>query len=175
MPTFPVAWFEWMELNLPGGPFLRESVYGFSILLTIHVISMCLFFGLILMMDLRLAGLGHRGTPPEEMQKRLFPWQMLGFAVVVITGFLLFYSKPLTYYGKGFFWTKLALMGFAGLNAAAIHVITHRSGGRGWDSSAAKLAGVVSIVLWAGVLITGRLVAYEWWTTEYIPGFIESE
>ena len=73
------------------------------------------------------------------------------------------------------FWTKLALMGLAGVNAGIIHLVTHRAGGRGWDSRAAKFAGVASIVLWAGVLITGRLVAYEWWTTEYIPGFIETE
>jgi hypothetical protein len=172
MPTLPVTWFEWIELNAPGSAWMRESVYGFAILLTVHVVAMCLFFGLILMMDLRLAGLGHKSIPPEDMQRRLFPWQISGFVAVAISGFLLFYSKPLTYYGKGFFWTKLALMGLAGLNAGYIHVVTHRAGGRGWDSSAARFAGIMSIVLWAGVLITGRLVAYEWWTTEYIPGFI---
>lgn len=171
MPTLPLAWFEWMERSLPGGPFLRESTYGFSILLTAHVVAMGLFFGLILMMDLRLAGIGHLRTPPEEMQSHLFPWQMLGFALVVITGFLLFYSKPLTYYGKGFFWTKMMLMVLAGLNAGYIHLVTHRAGGTGWDSGAAKFAGVMSIVLWAGVLVTGRLVAYEWWTTEYFLEF----
>ena len=41
--------FQWMEVNLPGGPYLRESTFGFSILLTAHVVAMCWFFGLILM------------------------------------------------------------------------------------------------------------------------------
>jgi hypothetical protein len=161
-----LAAFRWMEANLPGGAYLRESTYGFTVLLTVHVVFMCLFLGLIIMMDLRLAGLGNFRTPPEEIQKRLFPWQIFGFLVVVISGVLLFYSKPLYYYGKGFFWTKMALMGLAGINAGLIHLVTTR-GRDGWDSGAAKLAGTASLVLWAGVLITGRLIAYEWWTTEY--------
>jgi hypothetical protein len=158
--------FRWMEANLPGGVYLRESTYGFSILLTVHVVSMCLFLGLIVMMDLRLVGLRHLRTAPAEIQRRLFPWQLIGFVVVVISGVLLFYSKPLYYYGKGFFWTKLVLMGLAGVNAGVIHLVTHRSEG-GWDSGAARMAGAASLVLWASVLITGRLIAYEWWTTEY--------
>ena len=158
--------FRWMEANLPGGVYLRESTYGFSILLTVHVVFMCLFLGLIIMMDLRLVGVGNRGTPPAEIQKRLFPWQILGFVVVVISGVLLFYSKPLYYYGKGFFWTKMLLMALAGVNAGVIHLVTHRSED-GWNSGPAKAAGAMSLVLWASVLVTGRLIAYEWWTTEY--------
>ena len=158
--------FRWMDANLPGTLYLREATFAFSFLLTAHVITMCLFFGLIIMMDLRLAGVGNLRTPPAEIQKRLFPWQIIGFAGTVVTGALLFYSKPLYYYGKGFFWLKLVLMVLAGVNAGIIHLITHRAQG-GWDSSAARLAGTASIILWAGVLITGRLIAYEWWTTEF--------
>lgn len=172
MPTLPVAWFEWLQLNLPGGPFLRESAYAFPLLLAAHVIAMGVFAGLILMMDLRLAGVGHTATSAAEMQGRLFPWQMLGFAAAAATGFLLFYGKPLTYYGKGFFWTKLALMALAGANAAWIHVRMRRSD-EGWDNRAARFAGAASIVLWAAVIVAGRLVAYEWWTTEHYPPFAE--
>lgn len=158
--------FRWMEVNLPGGAYLRESVYGFSFLLTAHVVFMCLFFGLILMMDLRLAGLGNRLTPPEQIQRHLFPWQIFTFVASAITGLLIFYSKPLSYYGEGFFWAKMGLMALAGANAGVIHVITHRQQG-GWDSRAARFAGAVSLVLWAAVLVTGRLIAYEWWQTDY--------
>ena len=154
-----------MEVNLPGGAYLRESTYGFSFLLTGHVVFMCLFMGLIIMMDLRLAGLGNRLTPPAEIQQRLFPWQMFGFVMVVITGGLIFYSKPVSYYGEGYFWLKMGLIVLAGINAGAIHLITRR--GEGWDSGAARVAGVVSLILWAAVLITGRLIAYEWWQTDY--------
>lgn len=160
--------FEWLDVNLPGTYALRDAIYGFTILLTAHVVSMCLFLGLIIMMDLRLAGFGNLRTPITQMQKRLFPWQMLGFAVTALTGILLFYSDPLRYYPKALFWAKLLVMGLAGFNALAFHFTTYRSVAA-WDDSPkppfwARTAGVMSLVLWAVVLIFGRLVAYEWWT-----------
>ncbi|MEQ1572856.1 MAG: hypothetical protein ABL993_01285 [Vicinamibacterales bacterium] len=157
--------FEWLDANLPGTLYLRDAQYGFTVLLTLHVVSMCLFFGLIIMMDLRLVGVANLGTRPAEIQQRLFPWQMFGFGLVCISGGLLFWSDPLRYQGKLYFWIKMGLMGLSGLNAMAIHFITHGSEAA-WDSKAARVAGTVSLVLWAGVLVTGRLVAYEWLTYE---------
>jgi hypothetical protein len=159
--------FRWMEVNLPGGPYLRESTYGFSALLTVHVVAMCIFLGLIVMMDLRLVGAANLRAPASEIQARLFPWQMVGFAIIAISGMMLFWAQPLRYYGKTFFWWKMALMALAGVNAGIIHLMTHRSEAA-WDSGAAKAAGAASLVLWAGVLTFGRLVAYEWMTTEYL-------
>ena len=158
--------FRWMDSSLPGTFYLRESTYGFSFLLTAHVVAICLFLGLILMMDLRLVGIGNLHTSAAEIQKRLFPWQMFGFALVSITGLAIFYSRPLSYYGKGFLWVKMCLLVLAGINAGVIHLIT-RGSETGWNSTAARVAGAASLLLWAGVLITGRLVAYEWFTTEY--------
>ena len=163
--------FRWADNNLPGTFYLREATYAFSILLTVHVVAMCLFMGLIVMMDLRLSGLGFRGIPLSHLQRRLFPWQMIGFLAIVVTGVMLFYSKPLYYYGKGFFWTKLVLIGLAGVNAMVFHLTTYQSVAE-WDANptppfGAKLAGVLGLLLWGSVLVTGRLVAYEWWTTEY--------
>jgi hypothetical protein len=159
--------FRWLEVNLPGGAYLRESTYGFSILITVHVIALCIFLGLIVMMDLRLVGVANLRSRASEVQARLFPWQMVGFAIIVGSGLLLFWAQPLRYYGKTFFWWKMGLMAVAGVNAAIIHTITHRSEAA-WDSTAARVAGAASLVLWTGVLTFGRLVAYEWMTTEYL-------
>jgi hypothetical protein len=155
---------------LPTSTALRESLNGYPILLTSHVVAMCLFLGLIIVMDARLAGLGFRQTPFSEVQKRLFPWQALGFVITSVTGLLLFYSQPMRYYGKALFWLKLGLMVLAGVNAFYFHVTTYRSVAR-WDRDfvlpfGAKLAGVMSLVLWAGVVIFGRLTAYNWFTYE---------
>ena len=88
-------------------------------------------------------------------------------ALVVITGIAIFWSKPLSYYGKGFLWVKMFLFVLAGINAGIIHLLTHNKPEAAWNSPAARFAGAASLILWAGVLITGRLVAYEWFTTEY--------
>lgn len=158
--------FRWLEVNLPGGAYLRESTYGFSALLTVHVVSLCIFFGLILMMDLRLVGVGNLRTRAADMSARLLPWQVVGFVIMTVTGVALVWAQPLRYYGKTFFWWKMGLMVLAGINAGIIHLITHKSEAS-WDSKAAKIAGATSIVLWIAILALGRLVAYDWMTTEY--------
>lgn len=149
----------------------RESLNGYPFTLTAHVVSMCLFAGLIIMMDLRLAGFGFQKTPFSELQKRLFPWQMVGLVISSVTGLVLFYGQPMRYYGKALFWTKMVLMVLAGVNAAYFHLTTYRSVAK-WDRDAAmlpfrgRMAGVLSLVLWAGVIIFGRLTAYNWFTYE---------
>lgn len=159
--------FEFVDA-LPSSIALRESVYGYTVLLTTHVLSMCLFAGLVIMMDLRLAGFGNRRTPISEIQKRLFPWQMVGMVGAAITGALLFYGQPMRYYGKVYYWSKIAMMVLAGLNAMYFHVTTYRSVAA-WDTDAvppfkSRVAGIVSLVLWAAVVATGRLTAYDWLT-----------
>jgi hypothetical protein len=155
---------------LPSSTAFRESLNGYPFTLTAHVISMCMFAGLIIMMDLRLAGFGFQKTPFSELQKRLFPWQMLGLVVSSVTGTVLFYGEPMRYYGKMLFWTKMALMLLAGVNALYFHLTTYRSVAK-WDRDpmlpfGGRMAGVLSLVLWAGVIIFGRLTAYNWFTYE---------
>ena len=159
------SWFEWVNA-FPSSIAIRESVNGYPALLTIHVVSMCLFAGLVIMMDLRLVGIGNRRTPFSQVQKRLFPGQMVGMVVSSVSGLVLLYGQPMRFYGNIFFWIKSVMMVLAAVNALAFHLSTYESVAE-WDSavvmpSAAKLAGVVSIVLWAFVVICGRLIAYNW-------------
>lgn len=161
------SWFEWIDA-MPSSIAMRESVYGYPYLLTAHAVSMALFAGLIIMMDLRLLGYAFKRSPLSQVQRQLFPWQMFTMTVSAITGGLLFYSQPLRYYGKVFFWVKMALMVFAGLNALYFHFTTYKTVAV-WDTTprpplGARLAGVFSIVLWAGVVIFGRITAYNWMT-----------
>ena len=162
-------WFEWLDA-LPSSVAIRESLYGYPILLTAHVVSMALFAGLVVMMDLRLVGLAYRRTPLSEIQRRLFPWQMTGMFFSALTGLALFYGQPMRYYGKAFFWSKMVLMVLAGVNALWFHQTTYRSVTR-WDTDrvpprGAVVAGVVSLVVWGLVVLFGRLTAYQWLTFE---------
>ena len=161
--------FEWMDA-LPSSIWLRESLYAFPILLTAHVITLAMFAGLVVMMDLRLVGIAHKGTPFSQIQKRLFPWQMVGMVLSFTTGLLLFYSQPMRYFGKVYYWLKLALLVLAGLNALVFHFTTYRSVAS-WDTDAgppvgAKWAGGLSIAMWAGIVAFGRMSAYDWLTFE---------
>ena len=73
---------------------------------------------------------------------------------------------PLRYYGNVFFRVKLVLLALAGLNALAFHLTTYRRAER-WDedpqvTATARLAGAVSLLLWSAIIVSGRLIAYNW-------------
>jgi len=157
--------FEWLG-NQPSSIAIRESQYVYAALLTSHVIGMCIFAGLIIMMDLRLLGVGNRRTSFSQIQQRLFPWQMFGMAVSVISGLTLVYADPLRFYSNIYFWIKAVMMVLAGVNAMAFHQGTYRTV-EAWNTETvppfgARLASAMSLVLWAGVIVSGRLIAYNW-------------
>ena len=163
--------FEWLEA-MPASLALRESIYGYPMMLTSHVVSMTLIAGLLVMMDLRLTGFGNLRTSVTGIQNRLFPWQMLGLATSALSGGLLFYSQPMRFYVNFWFWTKMSLMLLALVNAMYFHLTTYKTVDK-WDTDlvppgAARLAGAFGMVLWAGVIISGRMIAYsglvpQWW------------
>jgi hypothetical protein len=164
MPSIVPA-LEWLE-GLGWTTAIRESTWGFPIIQTAHVASTVAFAGLVIIMDLRLVGVAFADAPPAEIQRRLFPWQMAGFVPSMATGLLLCCVDPMRYYGNVMFWVKLGLLALAGLNAMAFHLTTYRTAG-GWGedpkgTATARLAGAVSLLLWSAIIVSGRLIAYNW-------------
>src|SRR5687768_13647137 len=161
MPLRDLAmWVSEVEYSIA----LRESQYVMPWVFVLHVVSLAMFAGTILMMDLRLLGVGHMQTPFSQVQRRLFPWQMAGMMFAAITGFALVFGNPMNYVTNIIFWVKMLAIVLAGLNALAFHFITEYSL-VDWDTGArppfgAKLAGAISIVLWANVIVSGRLIPY---------------
>ena len=150
--------------ELPTSTQLRESQYVMPWVFVSHVISMCMFAGTILMMDLRLLGVGYMQTPFSQVQRRLFPWQMAAMFVSSATGLALVWGNPLNYVTNIIFWLKMLAMVLAAINALAFHFITEYTV-IDWDAgrtppSGARLAGWLSIILWVNVVLAGRLMPY---------------
>jgi len=155
--------FEYVA-EFPSSIALRESQYVMPWVFVLHVISMCMFAGTILMMDLRLLGVGYMQTPFSQVQRRLFPWQMAAMFLSSATGLALVWGNPMNYVTNIIFWMKMMTMVIAGVNALAFHFITEYALVN-WDTGprppfGAKLAGGLSIALWANVIVSGRLIPY---------------
>ena len=156
---------QWLG-STPGSIALHESIWAYPIVESVHVLTLCLFLGFTLMLDLRLLGVTMVRTPASEVVARLLPWTVAGFAVMVVTGGLLFYAIPVKTYLNIFFRIKVAFLVLAGVNVAAFQATISRSMER-WDMDPvppfrARLAAGVSLVLWAGIVIAGRMIAYNW-------------
>ena len=160
-----LPFLQWLE-GTPGSVFIRESLLLYPLVETAHVLTLCLFLGMIGMLDLRLVGVGLRGVPVSEVASRLLPFALWGFVVMAISGLLLFYSGPVKAASNIFFRVKVLMIALAGVNALLFHFTIYRRVVT-WDHAAspparAKLAGVLSLLLWSGVVICGRLQAYNW-------------
>lgn len=152
---------------------LRESLFVWPLLESAHVLVLMLFVGTATMLDLRLLGLTFRSVPASEFTSRLLPWTRASFVAMAITGLLLFYSSPVRYYQNIFFRVKVVLLVAAGLNIWWFHSRVHQRV-QTWDLTmppprAARLAAVLSLAAWMGVVVTGRMVAYNWFDCDLQP------
>ena len=152
---------------------LHESQYVWPFLESTHVLCLALFVGTAAMLDLRLLGIAMTRIPVSEFTGRLLPWTRAGFAVMVITGGALFTATPVAYYQSLFFRIKIILLILAGLNIFFFHSRTERTIGE-WDAAArppraARVAAIVSLLAWSGVVVAGRLVAYNWFACDLQP------
>ena len=146
------------------GVLVRESLYGFPVLVGLHILGLALSVGTLLWFDLRLAGLVLRDVPVTRVYRRLIPWASAGFLSMGLTGVMLFTGYAAAAYANPFFRLKLLAMALAGANALYYHFVTEPSAAT-WEHQAvppasARAAGVISLALWAIVILCGRAMAY---------------
>ena len=155
----------WLE-RTPGAVAIRESMWMFGGLISIHVLSLGVFFGTIAVLDLRLLGRGMRTSPVSELVDRFLPWTRVSFGLMALSGALLIWSEAAKCYNSASFRIKMMLIFLAGVNILVFHRRTYRTIAT-WDRAAviparAKLAGFISLLLWTGVLAAGRAVGYDY-------------
>lgn len=161
MADLTTVW-KWLEDSSIGAS-VRESLWLFPAIETIHLLGMALLLTTIAAFDLRLLGLTLRGTPVHELARRLLPWAWAGFAVQVITGALLFSSEATKMAVNPAFRLKMLLIVLAGLQALAFRLLARRM--PAWDANrptpmTARLAGLSSLALWIGVVAAGRWIGF---------------
>lgn len=155
---------QWLQ-DLRWATDLRESEWMFPIVEGTHVIALALSVGTLMVMDLRLAGWLMRREKVSEVSNQLMPYSLTGFAVMFVTGILLFCSQALKAYGSVWFQLKLAMLLLAGINALIFELTLRRTVTQ-WDTLAtppfrARLAGIMGMILWTGVIAAGRTMAYN--------------
>lgn len=146
------------------GVLVRESVWGFPILVAVHIIGLVFSAGVVVWLDLRLLGVSMRGVPVSRVYRRLMPWAFGGFAIMFLSGGALLTGFATSAYHNIYFRSKAAALVLAAINALVYHTNVERRIAE-WDRRAAppfaaRMAGIISIVLWAAVIMAGRMMSY---------------
>jgi len=153
----------WLE-GTPIGLLVRETLWGFPIVVAIHILGLTLSVGTIVWFDLRLLGLSMTGCPVAVLYRRLIPLTMAGFAVMFASGAMLLIAYASNAYGNLYFRIKMLALLLALANAVAYHMVTERQIAS-WDDAArpplpARMAGLASIIVWTAVILAGRMMSY---------------
>ncbi len=148
---------QWIKFAWPG-PLVRESKWLFVFGETAHFMGICLLFGALIFIDMRIMGFFKR--LPVKAVLSFVPYAILGFVICAASGWVFFTSNPVVYYTNGAFIAKMSFVLLAGLNAVAFTIWEHPKVallGPGEDAPAmARTLAATSLILWVGVLLLGR-------------------
>jgi hypothetical protein len=143
---------------------VRETPWVYPIIMSIHLVCIAVFGGMILVTDLRLLGAGLKDKTVAEVVGGLRPFKRIGFVVMVTCGLLLAGSEAPQYYRNPYFLTKMALLVLVGVHAMVFKPAVYDHPEE-LDKSPvlparAKAAAVLSLILWVSIPVCGRLIAY---------------
>jgi hypothetical protein len=157
-------WCEWLQAT-GFATALRESAYAYPIVEGSHVLGLSLSVGTVMWFDLRLMGLAFKRTPVSTLFAQVRPWMLIGFAVMFLTGGLLFSARATEAFNSFYFRTKFALLLLGGLNVLLFHLTVDRRRHE-WNTqlpppAAARFSGGLSLLLWFAIIAAGRIMAYN--------------
>jgi len=153
-----------LENNPLGDAVRGDWEWAFPNIETIHVLSLALVFGSILMIDLRLLGVASRNNAVSKLSAEVLPYTWIAFVIAAISGSLMFMSNARIYFHNLQFELKFLCMFLAGINMAVFHFGAYRRVLE-WDNRLppplpARVAGGVSILLWVSVIFFGRWIGF---------------
>jgi len=136
------------------------SQYLYPLVEATHVLGL----GLLAIADLRLIGLLMRRQPVADSLETLRPWMMTGFAVMIVSGLILFWPDAAHLWVNPLFQLKMLFMAAAIANALFFELRLGRHVAAWRDPLvppiAARAAGWASLACWAAVILFGRWIAY---------------
>lgn len=143
---------------------LKESTLVFPLVEGSHLLALSFSVGMVMVLDLRLLRIAFRSQPVGLMMSQLMPWTLIGFAVMLLTGILLFAAQAVNAWGNTFFRVKMLLLILSGLNALYYQLRYYPKMAE-WDRNGApagvRVIAILSLLLWIGVIACGRTMAYE--------------
>ena len=132
---------------------------------SIHIVAIGIVVGSVFMIDLRVLGWAGRDQTLAETVGRFGPWLSGALGVLLVTGALMVVGAPARELLSFSFWLKMCLVAIGTFIAAAFQLALKRNEHH-WEESVVKRRttkglAILTLLLWVGVIILGRLIAYD--------------
>lgn len=132
----------------------------------VHILSISVVMASMSMFDLRLLGLVGKRHSIASLSARFLPWLWGALIVLLLSGSILIIGEPERSLDHSVFKIKMCLLAAAIIVTLSFQSLLKRDLARGntdlaaSHAAAAKLTGIVSLILWVGIVTCGRLIAY---------------
>ena len=152
--------FEWCEATTIGNA-IRTSLWAFAVIESVHLLGLAAIGGAVLVVDLRMLGIGLRRQPVAEVASNAFPWLVGSLAVMLVTGMALFLSEAIKCYYSTPFWVKMWSLAFAMLFTFTVERKVALADEARIRPIWFKVVALVSLSLWFGVGAGGRWIGFS--------------
>jgi hypothetical protein len=132
-----------------------SNPYAYPLLEVVHIVGIALLIGNLVLVEMRVWGAG-ASLDVQALGRLALSLSLAGFAIIVVSGTLMFAGQPEELLANRVFSIKIALMLLAGCNAGMFHA----RGGLARLDATARAQTILSLGLWLGVIICGRWIAY---------------
>ena len=155
-----LGFIQWAEASAMHNA-IANSTWAFAVIESVHLLALAAIGGAILVVDMRLLGLGLKSQPVPELARAAYPWFVGSLGVMIVTGVPLFFSEPTKCYYSTPFWVKMTSLLLATIFAFTIRrTVTFADEGR-IRPATYKLVALVSLALWFGVGAGGRWIGFS--------------
>jgi hypothetical protein len=155
-----LPFFQWCEASALGTA-IRESPWAFAAIESVHLLALSVIGGAVLLVDLRLLGLGLKSQPVAEIAGDAQRWFNASLAVMLVTGVGLFSSEPTKCYYSTPFWVKMWSLLFAILFSYTVRYRVARADEERVGPARRTVVALISLGLWFAVGAGGRWIGFS--------------
>ncbi len=152
-----LPFFQWAD-HTAVAVWIRDSTWVFALLEVFHLFGLTLLLGTLMVVNLRLLGWGLSNHSLADVANGALPFTITGIVVTMSSGILLFVSEAMKCYGSPPFFVKMGCLAAALLFTFTFH--RHLTKTNSPSSAANKFAACLSVMLWFGVGLAGRAIAF---------------
>lgn len=152
--------FGWMETTWFG--VIGKTLGGvFALVETVHLLSMALLGGAIIISDGRLLGLLLRDVPVQIILSKTHHLFVVGLSMAVASGIFMACAVAMKLYYLPVYWFKMAALAAGVLFAFAVKRPLLAGGIDNLDPWVVRAVAVASLTVWLTVAATGRWIGFS--------------
>jgi len=162
--------FEWLDASMLAD-FAKKWAGLFAVVQTVHIVSMIMLVGMLILGDLRMLNMVMSGVPSDPIIQGTKKWIYLALAGIILSGIYESSAIAMKLAYNSFFFAKMA-----GLAMGIVFLLTIRSsvysrapdsiGSNGPQPDAlpewvVKLVASTNLVIWFSVAANGRWIGFS--------------